>query len=59
MQSELGLYLIKTRGDLGSPEGAHDLSLIQSGGGFPSTYLYQLQVQAHIRVPRVRQSLTC
>ena len=46
MQSELGLYLIKTRGGLGSPEEAPVLSFIQSGGGLPSTHLYQLQVQA-------------
>lgn len=52
MQSELGLYLIKTRGDLGSTEEAPDLSLIQSSGGFPSTYLYQVQVQAHIQGPK-------
>ena len=53
MQSELGLYLIQTRGDLVSPEGASGLKFIQSGDGLLSACLHfiQIQVQAHIRVP--------
>lgn len=51
MQSELGLHLIQTRGDLVSPEGASGLKFIQSGDGLLSVCLHFIQVQAHIRVP--------